>query len=98
MYDEFERLDTVVCAIAQEDTDLESFAAMPKRFTDRFPILCDVDRQVTEAFDRTTAYLIDKRGVVREVFPMIIHARPSWKVMLAELERVEAEAAARKEQ
>jgi peroxiredoxin len=89
LYPELEALDTVAVAISQEDEDLESFSAMPKRFEGKFPVLADLGREKSKAFDRTTAYLIDKKGIVREVFPMIIHARPSWRVVLNELERID---------
>ena len=39
-------------------------------------------------FDRTTAYFIDSEGVVRQVFPMLIHSRPSWDAILGEIERL----------
>lgn len=79
----------MVVAVSQEDTALEDFAAMPARFPNRaFPILADLNRAETEAYDRATAYLIDKEGVVRQVFPMIIHARPSWRVVLDEVARI----------
>ena len=75
-------------AIAQEDTELEAFAKMPGRLGDRLPILADLNRAQTPFLDRTTAYLIDKEGIVRQIFPMIIHARPSWDVVIAEMARI----------
>ena len=33
-----------------------------------------------------TAYLIDKTGIVRQIFPMKIHQRPSWKAVLREVD------------
>ena len=74
-------------AISQEDTALDTFAGMPSRLkpAPRFPVLADLNRKDTLAYDRTTAYLIDKQGIVREIFPMIIHARPSWDVVLDEI-------------
>jgi peroxiredoxin len=84
-------LDTAVIAVSQEDRDLKSFAKMPKRFEGKFPIVADLNREWVPSLDRTTAYLIDKQGIVREVFPMIIHARPSWDVIIAELEKLESD-------
>ena len=63
---------------------------MPARFDDLFPIVADLNRERTPFLDRTTAYLIDDAGIVREVFPMIIHARPSWSVVVDRLEELEA--------
>jgi hypothetical protein len=91
MYDEIEALDGAAVAVSQEDTDLASFGKMSARFDGRFPILADVGRERVRALDRTTAYLIDKQGIVREVFPMIIHARPSWRVVLNEMAGLRAE-------
>jgi len=53
-----------------------------------FDVLIDANRVATPTLDRTTAYLIDKQGVVRQIFPMIIHARPSWRAFLPEIERL----------
>ena len=87
-------LNTAVIAVSQEDRDLKSFGKMPGRFKGEFPIVADLKREWVPALDRTTAYLIDKQGIVREVFPMIIHARPSWDVVLGELEKLEGEESA----
>lgn len=74
-------------AIAQEDKTLEEHAGMLNALPDkRFEVVADLNREQTLEYDRTTAYLIDKQGVVREIFPMIIHARPSWEVVLDEIE------------
>ncbi len=79
----------MVIAIAQEDEDLASHGRMGKSLNDvPFDIVADLGRAETEAWDRTTAYFIDKEGVVRQVFPMIIHARPSWEVVLREMDRI----------
>ncbi len=85
MYAGFEAADTVVIAVSQEDTELELAGQILWAFGEApppFPMICDLERGKTLAYDRTTAYLIDKQGIVREIFPMIIHARPSWKVIL----------------
>ena len=92
MFDEFEALDTAVIAVAQEDKSLAEFGQMVDKLGPDLPfeMVADLDREATPAYDRTTAYLIDKQGVVREIFPMIIHARPSWKVIRREVEALEA--------
>lgn len=61
---------------------------MPNRFDDLFPIVADLNRERTPFLDRTTAYLIDDQGIVREVFPMIIHARPSWSVVVDRIDQL----------
>ncbi len=88
MWSEFEARDVAVIAIAQEDKDLESHARFLKGFggTPPFDIVADLDRAETQAYDRTTAYFVDKEGVVRQVFPMIIHNRPSWSAILDEID------------
>jgi len=90
MYDQFTELDTRVVAISQEDEELSKFAAMPGRLKPmpRFDILADLMRKETLAYDRTTAYLIDRQGIVRQIFPMVIHTRPSWKIILKETKKM----------
>lgn len=93
MYDAFEERDVVVIAIAQEDTDLKQHGQLPGRIRPaaRFDVVADLNRAVTTRYDRTTAYLIDKEGVVRQVFPMLIHARPSWGAIVGQIETLVAE-------
>ena len=76
--------------LSQEDVDLESFARMPATLkpSPRFPVLADLERAKTPEYDRTSAYLIDAQGIVRQIFPMIIHARPSWGIILREVEKL----------
>ena len=90
MYDEFRKRETVVIAVAQEDTDLESHGTFLKHFGDGppFAIVADVNRKQTPRYDRTTAYLIDKKGIVREIFPMLIHSRASWRAILHEVDKL----------
>ena len=76
-------------AIAQEDKTLEEHGRMPDRFPERrFEIVADLERELSTSYDRTTAYLIDRNGVVQQIFPMTIHARPSWDIILAEVRRL----------
>ena len=88
MYGEFEARDTVVIAVAQEDKDLKKHGRILKNFkpSPLFDIVADIGRKKTKRYDRTTAYLIDKQGTVRQVFPTLIHSRPSWQAMLHELD------------
>lgn len=92
MYDEFAKRDTVVIAVAQEDSDLESHGRMLKKFGagPPFNVVCDIGCRQTAKYHRTAAYLIDKQGIVRQVFPMLIHARPSWRAILHEIDRIAA--------
>lgn len=79
--------------MAQEDKALDEHGRMLAALKPepRFDVVADLNREKTLQYDRTTAYLIDKQGVVRQIFPMIIHARPSWEVVLDEMERVLAD-------
>ena len=95
MYSEFEDRNTVVIAVAQEDTELDLHARMLKRFgPDRaFEVVADLNREVTLDWDRTTTYLIDTEGVVREIFPAMIHMRPSFRSVLNRLDEIQQETA-----
>ena len=89
MYEEFGAANTVAIAVAQEDTDLESH----KRFfggdwEPPFDVVMDANRASTTAYDRTTAYLISPAGIVQQVFPMLIHSRPSWRAVLGEVDAI----------
>ena len=35
-----------------------------------------------------TSYLVDTDGVVREIFPAMIHMRPSWKAVLNRMDEI----------
>lgn len=90
VYNEFEKRNTVVIAIAQEDTDLKSHGKMLASFETKppFHIVADLNREKTTRYHRTTAYLIDTKGVVREIFPMLIHHRPSWEAILGAVDKM----------
>lgn len=94
MYDEFTQRDTIVIAVAQEDTDLKQHGLLPAKIkpSPKFDIVADLNRKKTKRYDRTTAYFIDKQGIVRQIFPMLIHSRPSWQAVLNEIDRINAQA------
>jgi len=90
-YDEFSKRDTVVIAISQEDKDLASAKKIMKAFkgkTPPFSVAVDANRKNTIHYDRTTTYFIDKGGIVRQIFPMLIHHRASWETILSEVDRL----------
>ena len=89
-YGDFTRRDTVVIAVAQEDKDLKSHGKMHKTLKGDVPfeIVADIGLKQTGRYKRTTAYFIDKSGTVREVFPMIIHSRPSWSAILGRIDEL----------
>ncbi|GJM26464.1 MAG: hypothetical protein DHS20C16_28790 [Phycisphaerae bacterium] len=83
-YDEFEKLDTVVVAVAQEDKDLVTHAKFLKHFkpAPKFRVVADLKGQTKGRYHQTSTYLIDKSGRVREIFPMMVHHRASWGPIL----------------
>ena len=90
-YEEFTKRDAVVIAVSQEDKDLESAGKFLKRFGKAgppFDVLIDVQREKTGQLDRTTTYLIDKQGIVREIFPALISKRPNWSAVLHKLDEI----------
>lgn len=94
MYEEIAGRDTAVIAVSQEDTEVDAshYEAFLRRLEPGpyFEVLVDANRAATGRYERTTAYLLDREGVVRQIFPMIIHARPTWEAFLPELERLNA--------
>jgi len=90
-YDEFEKRNTIVIAVSQEDTDLKLHAKFLKAFkgpTPRFDIVADLNREKTDRFDHTTTYLIDRSGVVREIFPATVRMRPDWRAILNRIDEL----------
>jgi len=91
VYKELEKRDTVVIAISQEEKDLASAKKFLKTFkgkTPPFAVAADLNREITTKYDRTTTYFIDKSGVVRQIFPMLIHHRASWMTIVSEIDRL----------
>ena len=81
-----------VIAIAQEDKDLASHAKFLKHFEPdgpRFEIVADLEGKATTGpLHRTSTYLVDPEGVVRQVFPSTIHHRPPWEAVWREVDRL----------
>lgn len=93
LYDQFDRRNTVVIAVSQEDTDLKTHAKFLTAFRDGnppFDIVADLNREKTKRYDRTTTYLIDRDGVVREIFPASVRTRPDWRAVLNRIDEMEA--------
>ncbi|MGD2109504.1 MAG: hypothetical protein PVI86_08935 [Phycisphaerae bacterium] len=80
-------------AVCQEDADLKTHAQFLRQLKTRprFEIVADVGRRMTMRYRRTTAHLIDKQGTVRQIFPMLIHSRPSWSAIRHEVEELHSE-------
>jgi len=92
MYDEFAKRDTVVIAVSQEDKKRESAKLILKHFKESppFDLVADLNKEKTPRYERATIYYIDKRGVVRQIFPMLIHMRPNWESVLREVDRLQS--------
>ena len=73
-------------AISQEDPSLDKAPGILTGLdpVPTFPIAVDLDQKATRPYERTTAYLIDAKGVVRQVFPMMTHMRASAATLLSD--------------
>ncbi|NOX58143.1 MAG: peroxiredoxin family protein [Planctomycetes bacterium] len=89
-YDAFRKLDTVVIAIAQEDTDLATHGRIRKYFKPEphFELVADLNGKTKVRYHQTSTYFIDKTGHVREIFPMLIHHRASWEPILNRMQEL----------
>lgn len=81
-------------AVAQEDETLEEHGELPAALGRETPvpfdIVADLGGERTQRWDRITTYLIDRDGIVRQVFPTMIRQRPSWKAILREVDVLNA--------
>ncbi|MFT7462738.1 MAG: hypothetical protein ACI9EF_001080 [Pseudohongiellaceae bacterium] len=80
-------MNTVLVGISQEDADLSKAAGMHKSLGGELPfdIAYDVNREHSTAYDRVTAYLIDSKGIVQEIFPMTVRSRPAAAILVNEV-------------
>ena len=80
----------MVIAVAQEDADLKTHGQIREKLKQPlgFEIVADIGRQATQRYKQTTAYLIDRDGIVREIFPMTVHHRASWRAILNAVDRL----------
>lgn len=79
-----------VIAIAQEEADVESHRKIWKHAVDYdghiFELLADIGHEKTKMYHQTTAYLIDRKGIIRQIFPMTVRDRGSWKAILEQVD------------
>ena len=66
---------------------------MEKRFggAPRMTILADLGHENLDRLRLTTAYYVDEKGIVRQIFPMSVTSRSDWNVIAAEVGRLVAE-------
>jgi hypothetical protein len=89
--DELALRDTAVVFVSLEDETLAEHDTIAEIFDDLpgFSVAAELDfDRATSPLAYTTAYLIDPRGVVREVFPMETYARAPWWAILGEIDRL----------
>ena len=81
-------------AVAQEDETLAEHAGLPRALGERAPvpfdIVADLGGERTRRWDPITTYLIDRDGIVRQVFPTMIRQRPSWTAIVREVDVLNA--------
>lgn len=90
MYGEFEKRDTVVLAIANEEQTLAANVKIRDHLggDPHFLNAVDLGFSSRDRFERTTSYLVDKEGVVRQVFPMEVYQRAPWWALLKEVDKL----------
>ena len=66
----------------------ESFVSYMAGSRFRHEIDCVFEGAGVERYARTTGYLLDSEGVVRQVFPMETYNRPRWWAVLHEIDRL----------
>jgi hypothetical protein len=89
IWGEFEERGVQVLAIAKETGDLSELEKTAARFPDRpFVLLGAVEGRGVERYARTTGYLLDSDGIVKQVFPMETYNRPRWWAVLHEIDRI----------
>lgn len=77
---ELESRDVAVVAVTNEETSMEEHAKLRDHFEGDVPFhhAPDFGGEATKDYEPTTCYLIDAKGVIRQVFPMEIYERPPW--------------------
>ena len=85
-------LETVAIAVAQEEKSLQDLGKIYTNFRPRprFPLVADIGYKKTAAYDRVSAYLIDKQGKVAQVFDSMVHFRPPLTALLHEVRALQA--------
>ena len=78
-----------IIAISQDDLSLEKFADILPRFKNSgITIAADIGYVNHREYARTTSYLVDERGIIRQIFPMEVYGRaPTW-ALLNEMDRI----------
>ena len=94
IYQEFEKRGITVIGLANEEKSLYEHKKTIEKFEGAgFELVADINRRKTKMLERTTAYLVDKKGIIRQIFPMEIYNRPQWWPILNEIDRLFPEGA-----
>ncbi len=91
LYDEFKDRKVAVIGVSNEERNLMAHTNVIGElgFLPEWDLVTDIGYR-HNSFARTTAYLLDTDGVVRQVFPMEIYDRPPWWAILNEVDRIDA--------
>ncbi len=94
LYPEFETRGVEIIAVSNDEKSFMAHTKVIGQLGERppYPILCDAKRKHTTAYERTTAYLVERDGSIGQVFPMEIYDRPPWWAIINEIDRLDAAA------
>ena len=92
---EFKKLKAeVVVVFREERKQVDGIKAIQKRRQTKFTLLTDLGARKTKAYSRKrgqfATYLIDKKGVVREIIDGTKAKRPKSELILAALKKLDA--------
>ncbi len=88
-YTVFEKLNTQILAVAQEERDPLTMKRVEAFVENRFPIVTDHKQVTVELIKRYGVYLVDQKGIIRTWFPGSIAARPRVDLLVKETARLE---------
>lgn len=97
LYAEFEERDVAILGISSEERNMMDHANVIGElgFMPEWDLVTDIGYR-HDAYERTTAYFVERTGEVRQVFPMEIYDRPPWWAILNEIDRLDDEAKGKK--
>jgi len=90
MSEELASRELEVIALSNEEAEIGAHRKVLSHFdsTPSFPLLADISYETTRSYERTTAYYIDPKGKIAQVFPMEIYNRPPWHALFNEIDRL----------
>ena len=86
-YESFAERQTRVLAVDQEDASLDGLLQLTERIGELpFDVTTDLDRRATARYERVTTYLLDRNGVVLEIFPSHPGVWMPWDAVLQRID------------